>query len=146
VSGERYYHIMFSKAGAATSFIIMASISGEIPKLIVVCFATSFSWGANTILLAWMSHTMPKDSLSVSFGIVISVANFGGILGPFIMGVTKEETGDYNLGLYVLSGFEIACSFCAYLAYRIIKTNEGEPWSIFGSAYVLKCGRKILRI
>jgi ACS family tartrate transporter-like MFS transporter len=46
---------------------------------------------------------LTEAAAASSIGLINSMGNLGGFLGPYVLGVVKESTGDYRIGIMVLA-------------------------------------------
>lgn len=51
---------------------------------------------------------LTESAAAASIGLINSLANLGGSIGPWMTGVVKERTGSYDPALWTLAGFMIA--------------------------------------
>jgi nitrate/nitrite transporter NarK len=68
------------------------------------------------------SSFLGKSAAAAAVGVVNSVGNLGGFVGPFLFGYLKTATGSYRTGLWILTG----CMFMAGLCASAIRTNDSE--------------------
>lgn len=70
--------------------------------------------GAFSMILALPVELVPKDSVGVASGMMLSVGYIGGLIGPWLTGYLFDITGNLNLALLVLTGVAIVWVFIAF--------------------------------
>ncbi len=56
-----------------------------------------------------------------SIGLINSLGNLGGFVGPFVLGWMKDNMGSFNIGLYILSGSLVISA----IVVASLKTSQG---------------------
>jgi len=102
---ERRLHAMLPIVAGALALAMAPLTRGHLP-LTVVCFMVAFI-GFKAYLPAFW--TMPNLFLTSaaaagSIGLINSVGNLGGFLGPYLLGKVETVTGSYVGGIYYLCG------------------------------------------
>ncbi len=100
---ERRLHTAVPMACAALGLLLATQTRGHLP-LTVACFMVGFA-GFKAYLPAFWS--MPSLFLSEaaaagSIGLINSVGNLGGFLGPYVLGTVEALTGSFEGGLVFL--------------------------------------------
>jgi cyanate permease len=65
--------------------------------------------------LALPVEIMPKESVGMASGIVLSVGYVGGLVGPWLAGYIMDATGTLDFALVVLIGTAMVWTFIAFL-------------------------------
>ena len=101
-TGERRWHVagpfllvalMFLASGLLrTPWVVAGALT-----VVYVCLA-----GLQTPLLAISASFLKGKSMAAGAAMINMVSMTGGFLGPWAMGVAKDRTGDYRLGLVAL--------------------------------------------
>ena len=78
---------------------------GNLP-LTVVCFMVAFAGFKAYMPAFWAlpSLFLTKAAAAGSIGLINSVGNLGGFLGPYLLGSLEKSTGSFVVGLYLLAG------------------------------------------
>lgn len=108
---ERRYHTVVPILIGAVAIALAPFTRGNL-TLTIICFMLALG-GLKAYLPAFW--TMPylfltSSAAAASIGLINSVGNLGGQLGPTVLGVVKENTGSYVGGLYFLSGSMVLCA------------------------------------
>ena len=102
-TGERRWHVAWSAFLASAGWLTLALATS--PWIFVVGLAVTLTGMKSMLPTFW---TLPASFLrgtAAAGGIALinSVANLGGFLGPILLGNVKEATGDFTIGLAVMS-------------------------------------------
>jgi ACS family tartrate transporter-like MFS transporter len=102
-TGERRWHV-------AVPFLVMVvtfALSGLLttPWIVVsaLTLASVCNAGLQTPLLTLPSSFLKGRSMAAGIGAMNTVGMMGGFLGPWVMGIVKDHTGDYRAGLIALA-------------------------------------------
>lgn len=101
---ERRYHAVIPILIGAVALFLTPLSHGN--KFLTVALFTVAMTGLKAYLPAFWS--LPNQFLSASaaaasIGMINSFGNLGGAVGPSVLGVVKQTTGDYNYGLWFLA-------------------------------------------
>ncbi len=117
-SGERSMHCIMPSIVMGAGFLVAGSASQ--PWLVLLSLAISFS--------AFMAILGPAVAVPTQFlagraaaaGIAVmnTITMFSGFVGPYLMGVSKDQTGSYWLGLRVLVFPGLAAALMMFLLTR----------------------------
>lgn len=101
---ERRWHSMLPILIGAAGLLVATWTQGNL-MLTVICF-TIAATGCKAYMPAFWS--LPNMYLTAaaaagSIGLINSVGNLGGFLGPTVLGTVKTATGSYDIGIYFLA-------------------------------------------
>lgn len=125
-----------------TAFVILALLliagglgaagwlSGSNLAIIAMCVATVGIMGCKGPFWPLPALYLSGSSAAAGIALINSVGNLGGFFGPGIIGVTKEMTGSYESGLYLLAGLAILGIFTTliFISDRG-RAQKGQPVS-----------------
>lgn len=103
-TGEIRWHIAICMFLGAFGLICAPFVTGSIASLLLICITAI---GVYAAMGTWWSVPTTFLSGAAAAGataLINSVANLGGYIGPFMLGVIKQNTGSTDLGYYVLGG------------------------------------------
>jgi ACS family tartrate transporter-like MFS transporter len=119
-TGERRLHVAACTAIAASGLTItsltdapIASFTGLVITAIGVYGFTPPFWQLPTAFLR-------GDGAAAGIGLINSVGNLGGFVGPYVMGWAQGASGDFRLGLRVLA----ASAICSGLVVLAVKRGD----------------------
>ncbi|WP_165235264.1 MFS transporter [Aquisphaera insulae] len=104
-TGERRWHAVLPILFGAAALALAPASKGTL-WLTVLLFTCALT-GLKAYMPAFWSLPsllMTESAAAVSIGLINSFGNLGGWVGPTILGVLKEKTDSYQVGLWVLSG------------------------------------------
>ena len=109
-TGERSWHVIAACIVAAAGLFMAgstASIVGVILALTIVNCGISASkpplWSMPTLFLS-------GSAAAAGIATINSLGNLGGFVGPFMIGMIKQQTGSYTWGLWFVAGLLILSS------------------------------------
>jgi sugar phosphate permease len=119
-TGERVRHVAGTAAMAAVGFTASAVLDS--PVLIVLALSLAMAGLLASHGPFWPLPTMflTGSAAAGGIGLITSIANFGGFLGPYAMGVLKTASGNFRAGLFALALISLAG---AGLALRLRKAS-----------------------
>src|SRR5262249_4527415 len=132
-TGERLFHITASATTAGGAFLASAYLHS--PALIV--FALSMA-AAGLLSSQGPFWTLPSVFLSgsaaaVGIGLINSVANLAGFIGPYTIGLLKGASGSFHSGLLLLALVPLTGAALALWLRRapaLARASEPIPASI----------------
>ena len=110
-TGERRWHVALPALVAAAVLAGAAALQGFATASLVaiglgfvaICAALPTFW---TLPAAILTGTAAAGGIAL----INSIGNIGGFVGPYLLGVIKESTGNYALALWILAAILIAAS------------------------------------
>lgn len=126
-TGERSWHVIAACIVAAAGLFMAgstASIVGVILALTIVNCGISASkpplWSMPTLFLS-------GSAAAAGIATINSLGNLGGFVGPFMIGLIKQQTGSYAWGLWFVAGLLILSSLVVlWLSASSRKTQTSE--------------------
>jgi ACS family tartrate transporter-like MFS transporter len=122
-TGERRLHTALPIFVACIGFVF-AIASGSNLALVVASFCV-VSIGAHSYLPSfWAMPTafLTESAAAAAIGLINSVGNLGGFVGPFALGFLKDKTGAHRAGMALLA----ASVLCAGLLVLAIKPGKKQ--------------------
>ena len=122
---ERRYHMATLCALAGIAFLLLGGPRS--PFFSVVLFS-AVAVGAYSFLPIFFSlpgEFLTGSSAAAGIALVTSVTNFGGFVGPYTVGLIRQKTGSFYLGL-ICSGvsFLVSASLALVLPKRALPTPD----------------------
>jgi ACS family tartrate transporter-like MFS transporter len=124
-TGERRHHMATLGALAGIAFLLLGGPRS--PFFSVVLFS-AVAVGAYSFLPIFFSlpgEFLTGSSAAVGIALVTSVTNFGGFVGPYTVGLIRQKTGSFYLGL-ICAGVSFLISACLslFLPKRAMPASE----------------------
>jgi len=103
-TGERKRHVAACALTAAAGLALAAAVSHHLP-LLVLAFTVSQMGQRSILSVFWAIPPMllGGTAAAAGIGLINSIGNLGGFVGPAVMGWLRDATGAYSIGLLVLA-------------------------------------------
>jgi sugar phosphate permease len=119
---ERRFHLTFACLVAALGIGAGALIASPVLKLVALSIGIMGFWSALSVFWAVPTAFLGGLAGAGAIAFINSVAQFGGILSPWLMGYSKDATGGFTLGLLVISG----CCFISVILSLFVTNDERD--------------------
>jgi ACS family tartrate transporter-like MFS transporter len=121
---ERRLHTVVPMACAALGLLVAAQSRGHLP-LTIACFMVAFAGFKSYLPAFWAmpSLFLAEVAAAGSIGLINSIGNLGGFLGPWVLGSVESVTGSFEGGLYFLS----ACIALSALTVLRLGLGRAQP-------------------
>lgn len=104
------------------AFVSLGAIFISVPMGWVLMTLAGIANGARFVtIMALPVEMMPKETVGIASGLIISIGYIGGVIGPLIAGHLFDLTGSLDLPLLVLIGVSVATGS---IALKIPKTGS----------------------
>lgn len=135
---ERRWHAILPIVIGALGLIVATATQGNL-VLTMICFTIAATGMKSYMPAFWSLPNMYLTAAAAagSIGLINSVGNLGGYLGPTVVGNVKTLTGSYDFGLYFLSATcLISASVIFFMPYVHKKltdaTNKRAKYQVIG--------------
>ena len=99
--------------GSATASLVAIGLG-----FVAICAAVPAFW---TLPAAILTGTAAAGGIAL----INSIGNIGGFVGPYLLGVIKESTGNYALALWILAAILVATSLIVLGVVRGPQSKRG---------------------
>jgi ACS family tartrate transporter-like MFS transporter len=122
---ERRLHTVLPIVTGAAALALMPATHGNL-MLTVLCFMVAYFGMKAYIPIFWTlpSLLMTEAAAAGSIGLINSIGNLGGFMGPFLLGKVETATGSFVGGLYCLA---ISMSLSATLLFFLGLGKRTHP-------------------
>jgi ACS family tartrate transporter-like MFS transporter len=122
-TGERRWHTAVPRIIAAAALATLAMASFGIPlTLALLALALAGIYAANPALWCIPSTFLGATAAAASIGLINSIGNLGGFLGPFMIGWFSQSQGDFSGGMWFVSA---AAFSSAVFVLMVRRRGEG---------------------
>lgn len=124
-TGERRWHTVWPLALGAAS-LAMCVLAGD-NLILVILFLCMIGIGVHAYLpvfWTWPTAFMTSAMAATAIGLINSVGNLGGYLGPQVVGQLKKQSGSYDPGMWFLAGSVFISAVLATLLKLPKKKSE----------------------
>jgi ACS family tartrate transporter-like MFS transporter len=116
-TGERRWHAAIPPIIGAIGLGGCAIVKDPAISLVLLSLTTMGLFSFFAPFWSLPNQFFAGSSAAVGIALINSIGNFGGFLGPYIMGFTTQMTGSTSSGLVLLSGVLVLCT-CLILLFR----------------------------
>jgi MFS family permease len=124
--GERYWHIVVVSGLAAITMAASAWAHSPLLQFLFICLTAFSLYSIQAVVWALPGEFLTGASAAVGIATINSLANLGGYVGPYGIGLIKDATGSLAAGLYFLAAtllFAVAMAFVVRSALRVPGTR-----------------------
>ncbi len=115
VGGAKLLALVFGLAPLLALVLAFEALSPEIVGVTIACLALAALLGAgNGAVFKLVAQYFPKNTGIVT-GVVGAAGGLGGFFPPIVMGLVRDATGSYAIGLILLAAFLVSCLAIDYL-------------------------------
>lgn len=103
-TGERRCHAAFSIIIGLVALGLAPLTQGHL-VLTIICFMVFFAGvkGYQPAFWALPSLFLTESAAAASIGLINSIGQIGGFMGPYLLGSIEKSTGSFAIGIYVLT-------------------------------------------
>jgi len=112
-TGERRWHAAGAILLGATGYLLVI-VAGASPWLVVAAFCIVAAGADGYFPGFWPLPTafLTESAAAAAIGLINSVGNLGGFVGPYILGYVRTTTNSFNIGLALLAFSMMIGAFC----------------------------------
>lgn len=92
---------------------------------ILLCIAGFGIFAGNPLFWSIATVMMTGTAGAVAIAFINSIAQFGGLIGPWMIGIVKSSTGNFHLALLALAAFLLIAAIMAFML-RIVPRPVGK--------------------
>jgi MFS family permease len=119
-TGDRKFHLAFIYTIGAIGMLGSALVKNPVGAYLFLCLAGLGMNSGNSLFWSLNASFMTGVAAAVSIAAVNMIAQFGGLIGPWLIGAVKSSTNSFAIALMVVSGF-------LFLAAAIAATMRVKP-------------------
>jgi len=124
--GERYWHIAVVSALGALTMAASAWFQAPAVQFLFICLTAFSIYSIQAIVWALPGQFLTGATAAVGIATINSLANLGGYLGPYGIGLIKNATGSLSAGLYFLAA-TLAFAVVMTFVVRAVLDNRRHP-------------------
>lgn len=123
-TGERYWHIALVSALAAITMAASAWFQAPALQFLFICLTAFSIYSIQAVVWALPGQFLTGTTAAVGIATINSLANLGGYVGPYAIGVIKNATGSLSAGLYFLAA---ALVFAVVMTFVVRAMLNARP-------------------
>ena len=100
---ERYWHMLLPWTAVAAAFALLALATSPTPALIAAMLIFALYLPSQPAFFAALSETLHERHRAVGIAAVNTIAQFGAFLSTSALGVSRDATGSYDIGLAAIA-------------------------------------------
>jgi len=138
-TGERRWHAILPMLLLAAGLVVTAGLEHQFPAIILGLVITGA--GLNAHLPAFWAlppQFLAGAAAAGSVGLINSIGNLGGFVGPTLVGALKEGRSSYAAGMLALAGFAVA----AAAIIGLVRTPRATGFTPSQAAVMLRADRR----
>ena len=126
-SGERTGHVAFGALVGAAGFIGAVWFVHHGLIILSLCVAASGIYAALAVFWTLPSAMLRGTAAAGGLALLNSFSNLGGYFGPALMGWARQQTGNFTLGMALLSGMLVLAAVSVVIIGRVFFPRNLTP-------------------
>ena len=126
-TGDRKKHLAFVYAMSALAIAGSAFAPNPVLAYLLLCVTGLFIYAGNPLFWSLAASFRTGAAGAATIALINTVAQFGGLIGPWAIGIVRGYTGDFHYALLTISGFLV-------LAVILALTMRVNPRQTAGAA------------
>lgn len=110
---ERRWHLVIASVFAGAGLLIAGLTMGTMWSLVGMSLAAAGFYGSKGPFFAMPAMFLSGTALAAGLGWINALGNTGGAVGPWLVGLARDATGNFATGLYLLTAFSILSAVVA---------------------------------
>ena len=123
-SGDRKRHLAFVYAMSALAIAGSAYAPNPTLSYLLLCVTGLFIYAGNPLFWSLAASFKTGAAGAATIALINTIAQFGGLIGPWSIGLIRAGTGSFSLALLGIAGFLVLASVIA-LAMRVAPLPAG---------------------
>jgi MFS transporter, ACS family, tartrate transporter len=123
---ERKFHAVIPALIAATALVAVNATHSLLPTMALLCVAALGVYSIYGPLYALPSEFLSGFAAASGIALISSVANLGGFIGPYLVGMVGQKTGSLHAGL-ALTGVSVFASAALMLLLPRRPRSHSQP-------------------
>lgn len=112
-TGDRKWHLALVYIIGAVGMAGSALVHAPVWAYVFLCIAGLGMNSGNSLFWSLNASFMTGAAAAVSIAVVNTIAQFGGLIGPWLIGLVKTRTGSFSIALMVVAGFLVLAAAIA---------------------------------
>jgi ACS family tartrate transporter-like MFS transporter len=126
-SGERAGHVAFGAIAGAIGMAGAVLLTSHGAIIAALCVACCGIYAALAVFWAVPTSLLRGTAAAAGLALLNSFSNLGGFFGPYLMGWAKQATGNFTLGMIILSGMLVLAAVSVILIGRAFFSQLDSP-------------------
>ena len=122
-SGERAGHVAFGAFAGAIGMAGAVLLTNHNAVFASLCLACCGIYAALAVFWTLPSSLLRGTAAAAGLALLNSFSNLGGFFGPYLMGWARQTTGNFTLGMLLLSGMLVLAGLSVIVIGRTFFSN-----------------------
>ena len=131
-TGDRKYHLAFVYAMSAVALVGSAYASSPVLSYALLCATGLFIYAGNPLFWSLAASFRTGAAGAATIALINTVAQFGGVVGPWSIGLVRHATGNFKLALLTIAAFLVAATVIA-LMMRVKPADDASMSTLAGA-------------
>ena len=123
-SGDRKKHLAFVYGASAIAIAGSAYAPNPLLAYALLCVTGLFIYAGNPLFWSLASSFRTGAAGAATIALINTIAQFGGLVGPWSIGLVRRATGNFSLALMTIAAFLVIATIIA-LVMRVTPPEEG---------------------
>ncbi len=131
-TGERKKHLAFVYGMSALAIAGSAYAPNPVIAYLLLCVTGLFIYAGNPLFWSLASSFRTGAAGAATIALINTIAQFGGLIGPWSIGLVRNATGSFHLALLTIAAF-LAVATVIALAMRVAPSSGKAALPLAGS-------------
>ena len=104
-TGDRRKHLAFVYAMSALAIVGSAYAPNPVLAYLLLCVTGLFIYAGNPLFWSLAASFRTGVAGAATIALINTIAQFGGLVGPWTIGLVRSYTGDFHYALLTIAGF-----------------------------------------
>jgi ACS family tartrate transporter-like MFS transporter len=118
-TGERAGHVAFGAVAGAIGLAGAVLLTNHAAIIVALCLACCGIYAALAVFWTLPTSLLRGTAAAAGLALLNSFSNLGGFFGPYLMGWAKQTTGNFTLGMVLLSGMLMLAAVSVIVIGRV---------------------------
>ena len=123
-TGDRKYHLAFVYGMSALAIAGSAYASNPLLAYALLCVTGLFIYAGNPLFWSLAASFRTGAAGAATIALINTIAQFGGVVGPWSIGLVRHATGSFKLALLTIAAFLVAATLIA-IVMRVKPAGNG---------------------
>jgi sugar phosphate permease len=121
--GDRKKHLAFVYGMSAIAIAASAYVPNAFIAYVLLCVTGLFIYAGNPLFWSLASSFRTGAAGAATVALINTIAQFGGLVGPWSIGLVRSSTGSFDLALLTIAAFLLVATVIALL----MRVNRANP-------------------
>lgn len=114
-TGDRKFHLAVVYGASAVAIVLSAFVPSPVLAYVLLCITGLFIYAGNPLFWSLAASFRTGAAGAASVALINTIAQFGGLVGPWAIGLVRETTGSFDVALMTIGAFLVVAAVIALL-------------------------------